>query len=57
MRDPDRIDRILDEIAFFWKAYPELRLMQLIINAEKWDDHPYYMEDEELLQNLRDLYG
>lgn len=30
MRDPDRIDRILDKIRDVWHKYPELRLGQLM---------------------------
>ena len=34
---------------------PELRFMQLIINAIGVND-PYYMEDEQLLEQLKDCY-
>lgn len=57
MRDPDRIDPTLDEIAFYWKAYPDLRLTQLLLNTVKDDENAYYLEEDELLERMRELYG
>jgi hypothetical protein len=37
MRDPARIDRIIDEIRELWKASPDLRLGQLLSNSV-WTD-------------------
>lgn len=47
MRDPKRIDRILKLIEKIWKAYPDLRLCQLIGNCFDPGDN-YYKEDDEL---------
>lgn len=33
MRDPKRIDVLLKEIETIWKANPDLRLMQLLLNC------------------------
>lgn len=33
MRDPARIDRILAKLRAYWKAYPDLRLAQIVVNA------------------------
>lgn len=70
MRDPNRIDIILKEIETIWKKSPDLRLMQLLLNAigsnilintehefkYKAIDH-YNTEDDIVLLKLRNLYG
>lgn len=33
MRDPERIDRILDVLRAYWMANPDLRLAQIVVNA------------------------
>lgn len=40
MRDPDRIDTVLNKLRTFWKANPDLRLGQIISNATQtaWSD-------------------
>lgn len=49
MRDPARIDRILEAIRLKWKASPDLRLGQLLINAApRFEDAGYHVEDGEL---------
>lgn len=55
MRDPDRINKILDDLEEYWKENPDLRLAQIIGNAGQengYDKDPYYMEDDELLSYL-----
>lgn len=54
MRDPKRIDKILNKIKHLWKKYPDLRLFQLLINASGQHGDPglYYLEDDILLQAL-----
>jgi uncharacterized protein YihD (DUF1040 family) len=55
MRDPKRIDEVLELIRQIWKEKPDLRLTQLILNArDKYD--PYYMEDDVLVKRLREVY-
>lgn len=54
MRDPNRISPILETIEAYWKESPDLRLMQLLLNATGAD--PYYLEDEALLALLRRTY-
>jgi hypothetical protein len=39
MRDPARIDRITEHLRAAWHANPDLRLGQLIVNAQRWMDH------------------
>lgn len=55
MRDPNRISPILEAIEAYWKENPDLRLMQLLLNAATTID-PYYLEDEALLTLLRRIY-
>lgn len=56
MRDPDRIDKVLDELKDIWKEMPDLRLGQLILNAVQ-DPALYYIEDRALIKKIKDLYG
>ena len=56
MRDPNRIDKVLDEIKTLWKKYPDLRLGQLICNVLQ-DPALYYVEDNELVKYLKAYYG
>ena len=49
MRDPKRIKRIIKKLEKVWIQYPDLRLLQGLINiitAQNID--PYYFEDEDL---------
>ncbi|HEC64611.1 MAG TPA: DUF1040 family protein [bacterium] len=60
MRDPERIDKVLAIIRRTWKAYPDLRLGQLLLNVVQNDLTSgllYYMEDEELIGRIIQLYG
>ncbi len=57
MRDPKRIKPILNQLEQIWTSLPDLRLTQLIINLQtKLGKDLYYMEDEELMKKLRQLY-
>ena len=55
MRNPNRIDKILNEIRIIWKQYPDLRLGQLILNVIE-NPALYYIEDEELVELLKQTY-
>jgi uncharacterized protein YihD (DUF1040 family) len=59
VRDLKRIKILLDEIENVWKQYPDLRLMQLLLNAVGTNDNVdhYNTEDDYLLDQLRILYG
>lgn len=48
MRDPARIDRILDKVREIWAEQPDLRLCQLIGNALREAEDPYFIEDDRL---------
>lgn len=52
MRDPNRIDRILETIREYWKKNPDLRLSQIIHNADVRDLH-FHLEDDELEKEIR----
>jgi len=60
MRDPNRIKPLLKQIEAYWTQHPDLRLAQIISNAnshrQKGSDtvnhDVFYLEDDDLLQNL-----
>ena len=49
MRDPNRINLILDMLKEIWIKYPDLRLCQLITCITKMDDS-FYLEDDKFLR-------
>ena len=55
MRDPKRIDVILQEISVIWHKYPDMRLGQLIGNVLEGPSL-YYVEDDSLVKALKDVY-
>ena len=54
MRDPNRIDIVLEAVRIVWKKAPDLRLGQLISNIsyEVGYSDPFFLEDDRLLQVL-----
>ena len=56
MRNPDRIDRVLNTLSKVWKKYPDLRLGQLIINVIP-EDRIYYTEDDILEAEINKRYN
>jgi len=55
MRDPQRIEPMLSLIREIWYRAPDLRLTQLIMNALRMNEDPYYVEDEILKKALQEL--
>lgn len=55
MRDPNRIDLILEKVKKIWKQHPDLRLAQLLINVAS-PNTLYYIEDEQYVNALSQLY-
>ena len=55
MRDPKRIDVILQEISAIWHKFPDMRLGQLIGNVLEGPSL-YYVEDNSLVKALKDVY-
>jgi uncharacterized protein YihD (DUF1040 family) len=50
MRDPARIDRIIEQLRSLWKEYPDLRLGQLLETVKSLNEGPvesFYVEDHE----------
>jgi uncharacterized protein YihD (DUF1040 family) len=59
VRDPKRIEPMLDLIRTIWTRSPDLRLGQLISNTTvdvDDEDRLYHIEDEELAEKLKILY-
>jgi hypothetical protein len=54
MRDPERIEPILQTIREIWYMCPDLRLPQLIMNALSIAADPYHVEDDHLFQKLKE---
>jgi len=54
MRDPNRIEPMLQLIREVWYTTPDLRLTQLIMNALRSNQDPYYVEDERLKKALEE---
>lgn len=54
MRDAKRIERILNNINELWLKNPDLRLMQLLMNALNLNQDPYYVEDDILEKRLEE---
>ena len=55
MRDPKRIDRIIDLIRKIWKKNSDLRLCHLIGNCFLHGDL-YHQEDDDLEKRLKEKY-
>jgi uncharacterized protein YihD (DUF1040 family) len=53
MRDPKRINRIIERIRGIWVTQPDTRLTQLIMNALNMNSDPYYVEDDLLEERLK----
>lgn len=58
MRDPERIDRMIELLRDVWSQVPDWRLTQLVINAS--DTHHdcgpvFYLEDDALERRLQRL--
>lgn len=50
MRDPKRIDRIVEQIRELWKKYPDMRLGQMMAFIKSLNEGPmdgFYVEDHE----------
>jgi uncharacterized protein YihD (DUF1040 family) len=59
MRDPERIDKVLDLVRRIWHKYPDTRLSQMIINCVEDGNYSglYNLEDEQLVERLKKIYG
>ena len=55
MRDPARIDLIIEKLRNLWKANPDLRLGQLLVNLIRPQEpcpQVFYFEDTDLLKRF-----
>jgi uncharacterized protein YihD (DUF1040 family) len=53
MRDPARIERMLDLVSMIWQRHPDWRLGQLLANVSKeMTANVYFYEDNVLEQKL-----
>jgi uncharacterized protein YihD (DUF1040 family) len=52
MRDKKRIKRILKKVEKIWMYFPDLRLGQLIQNWARENRDSYYLEDNDLEEQL-----
>ncbi len=48
MRDPKRIDEVLNTVKTVWEQYPDMRFGQLVVNVLGVD--PFYIEDDVILK-------
>lgn len=58
MRDPKRIDEVLEKIKEYWELNPDFRLGQALCYMSflsHGDADPFYLEDDKLLIVLNDL--
>lgn len=53
--NPDRIDPIIELLQKKWKSYPNMRLMQLLINVIDSELDPFYVDDQDLERWIRDF--
>jgi len=53
MRDPKRINRVIEALRATWHANPHLRLGQLIVNV-CGKDCVFYLEDDLLVDELQE---
>ena len=54
MRDPKRIDTVIEMIRSEWKKVPDWRLEQLIVNISRAAglEDPFFLEDDRLMRIL-----
>lgn len=56
MRDPNRIDEIIERLTKVWKKHPNMRLGQMIMNAEFYAKVSlFFVEDENLVESVEEL--
>ena len=57
MRDPQRVEQILDVLREVWESQPDLRLGQIVVNAIRPSEpcpQIFSAEDDVLLEGLRE---
>jgi len=60
MKDPKRIDTVLNLIKKIWKKHPHLRLMQLLgdcfVDIPNFFNDKYFTKNDVLEKNLKRFY-
>lgn len=56
MKDVSKISKTLNEIEKIWNENPDLRLGQLILNLFLTPYSLYFVEDEDLVDKLKEYY-
>ena len=57
MRDPARIEVLLELLRQYWKQNPDLRIGQIITNlssSKRMSIDPYYIEDDMIINSLKE---
>lgn len=61
MRDPKRIDRIINKLRAYWQSQPDLRLGQIVHNLtpdpDGFSDEIFYIEDDRIEEALDTYFG
>jgi uncharacterized protein YihD (DUF1040 family) len=52
MRDPERIDRMVEKLTILWKKYPDFRLTQLMWELGRSEYTFFYVEDKYIEEKL-----
>ncbi len=52
MRDPKRVEEVLDALRAYWQKCPDQRLGQILWNITGRD--PFYLEDDELIKRIKE---
>lgn len=60
MRDPKRIDRIIELLRAYWHTYPDLRFFQMILALEKrlFEEETinlFFLEDEDFEKVMKKI--
>jgi len=58
MRNPERIDDMLEILGKLWKETPDQRFFQKLENLFYWTQNPtlYHAEDDDLIKGLKAYY-
>jgi uncharacterized protein YihD (DUF1040 family) len=57
LRDPARIEVLLELLRQYWKQNPDLRIGQIITNlssSKRMSIDPYYIEDDMIINSLKE---
>ncbi len=58
MRDPARIEKLIDALRRVWRVSPDMRLGQIVVNAANPKEpapQVFYIEDDRMLDRLHTL--